>query len=145
MQAQASGSLSALLTSTPDGAPVAFGASPRQGLDLGAVSAAGARNANVYVARRLDGFVVQTKFGLIIQDQAHRLPSATVLASLAYADGVYTFWVDGVKLTTTPQIIQGLAKVGPVQAHRLEIQVPGSVTENNSQINAAIIFQIVPN
>jgi hypothetical protein len=42
-------------------------------------------------------------------------------------------------------LLQGQAKTGTTVMHRLEIEVPTSLTEKNSQLNNAIIFQVIPN
>jgi hypothetical protein len=146
MQSQSSGSVSAELSSTADGAAVALGPSGRQALDLGTVSyGTGARAANVQISKRADGFVVTTKFGLTIQDTSQRFSTAVVMASVAFADNIYGISVDGVRLATTPQVIQAQARVGPAQQHRLEIHVPASATEKNAQLHTLIVFQVVPN
>ena len=96
--------------------------------------------------RPLDGrFIVGTKFGLSIQDPSQRFSSAAVLASLALPDASFTLRLDGMKLETTPQVIQGQARLGMTFQHRLEIEVPTSLTEKNSQLQNAIIFQVIPN
>ena len=90
-------------------------------------------------------FVVRAKFGLRIQDNSQRFSTATLMASIAYPESVFKLRVDGVPMATTPQIIQARARLGQVVAHRLEIEVPVSATEKNSQFRNAILFQVVPN
>lgn len=142
LRAQSVGSVSVALTRAPDGAPL----SGQQVMDLGAVSyGTGARVANVTVNRQTDRFVVATKFGLTIQDSSGRFSSAAVLVSLANPESVYGFRVDGVKLATTPQLLQGRARIGPTLAHRLEIEVPVAASEKDSQFHNAIVLQVIPN
>ena len=142
LSAQSAGSVSVALSQAPDGAPL----SGQQVMDLGAVSyGAGARVANVNVNRRTDRFVVATKFGLTIQDPSGRFSSAAVLVSLAYPENVYGFWVDDVKLATTPQLLQGRARIGSTLAHRLEIEVPVAASEKDSQLHNAVVLQVIPN
>lgn len=146
MQAQSAGSVSVVITTAPDGAPLTAGASGPRSLDLGSVSyGTGARVSNVRVSRLADRFVVSTRFGLSIQDASRRFSSAAVLASIAHPESVHTIWVDNVKLATTPQIIQGQARLGPTLEHRLWIEVPASCTEKDSQLHNAVFFQVVPN
>jgi len=122
------------------------GASGQQVMDLGPVSyGAGSRVANVEVSKRGDGFVVTTKFGLVIQDPTGRSSSAAVLAYLAYPENLYRFWIDGVKLATTPQMVQAQARLGVTQGHSLQIEVPAASSEKNSQLQNVVIFQVVPN
>jgi hypothetical protein len=95
---------------------------------------------------KLDGrFVVSTKFGLSVQDPSQRFSSASVLAAMALPDALFVLRLDGMKLETTPQVVQGQARVGTTFQHRLEIEVPASVTEKNSHFQNGIIFQVVPN
>jgi hypothetical protein len=134
------------LTRAPDGAPMTAGASGQQVMDLGPVSyGAGSRVANVQVNKRADRFVVATRFGLLIQDPTGRALSAAVLVSLAYPESTYTFWMDGVRLATTPQTVQGQARLGVTQSHSLQIEVPAALSEKNSQLQNAVLFQVVPN
>ena len=147
LQTQAAGSVSVELIAAPDGPSLSGSPSGQQALDIGPVSyGAGARGGSVQVDRRGgQHFVVRAKFGLRIQDKSLRFSSATLLASIAYPDPVFNLWVDGVKMATTPQIIQPQARLGSVVAHRLEIEVPVSATEKNAQLRNAILFQVVPN
>jgi len=146
LRTQSAGSISVTLTRAPDGAPMTAASSGQQIMDLGAVSyGAGSRVSNVEVNKRTDRFVVATRFGLVIQDSTGRSSSAAVLAYLAYPENVYTFWIDGVKLATTPQMVQAQARLGVTQSHRLQIEVPATLSEKNSQLQNAVIFQVVPN
>ena len=132
--------------SAPDGAALTGGASGQRGLNLGTVShAGGAQSANVKVQKLPGRFVVSTRFGLSIQSGSQHASSATVLAALAVPDPAYTFRLDGITLETVPQLVQGQARIGPTIMHRLEIEVPTSLTEKNSQLHNAIIFQVIPN
>ncbi len=146
MQAQGQGSLTVAFVSAPEGAVLTGGGQGQAGLNLGTVSyVSGSRMANVQM-RRLEGrFIVGTQFGLSIQGPGQRFSSATVLASMAAPETLFTLRLDGLKLETTPQVIQGQARLGATFEHRLEIEVPTSLTEKNSQLQNAIIFQVVPN
>jgi hypothetical protein len=146
MQSQGQGSLSVAFVSAPDGAALVGGASGQRVLNLGTVSyAAGPRTPNVQTHARDGGFVVATRFGLSVQDPSQRFSSAAVLASMALPDPFFTLRLDGVRLGTTPQVIQGQVRVGITFEHRLEIEVPASLTEKNSQLENAILFQVIPN
>jgi len=135
-----------MLTSAPNGAAMTAGASGQQVMDLGPVSyGAGPRLANVEANKRPDRFVVTTRFGLVIQDPSGRFSSAAVLVSLAYSESMYTFWMDGVKLATTPQTVQAQARLGVTQSHSLQIEVPATLSEKHSQLQNAVVFQVIPN
>jgi len=146
MRSATEGTISVSFVSAPDGAALSGGNSGQRSLNLGIVSnASGAQTANVQVHKFPGRFVVSTKFGLSIQDGSQHATTATVLAALAAPDSAYTFRLDGITLQTAPQLLQGQARIGPTFMHRLEIDVPTSLTEKNSQLNNAIIFQIIPN
>lgn len=146
MKSATEGTISVSFVSAPDGAALTGGASGQRSLDLGTVShAAGALNRNVQVQKLPGRFTVSTKFGLSIQDGSQHATTATVLAALAIPDSSFTFRLDGITLQPAPQLLQNQARVGPTFMHRLEIDVPASVTEKNSQLHNAIIFQIIPN
>ncbi|HEU4416312.1 MAG TPA: hypothetical protein VFT65_16105 [Candidatus Angelobacter sp.] len=146
MQSQSQGAISVSFVSAPDGAALNGGASGQRSLNLGTVSrASGAQSANVQVQQFSGHFLVSTRFGLNVQDGSQHATSATILAALAVPDANYTFRLDGVTLETQPQLVQGQARVGSTFMHRLEIDVPASLTEKNSQLHNAIIFQIIPN
>ena len=146
MKSATEGTISVSFVSAPDGAALTGGASGQRNLDLGAVSpATGAQTPNVQVQKLPGHLLVSTKFGLSIQDGTQHASTATVLAALAVPDPSFTFRLDGITLQPAPQLLQNQARVGQTLIHRLEIDVPASVTERNSQLHNAIIFQIIPN
>jgi hypothetical protein len=146
MKSESEGSISVSFLSAPDGAALTGGSSGQRSLDLGAVSlASGAQAANVQVQKLPGRFVVSTKFGLSITSGSQRSSTATVLAALALPDPAFIFRLDGIILQPAPQLLENQARIGPTIIHRLEIDVPSSVTEKNSQLHNAIIFQIIPN
>lgn len=142
MQAQGAGGLAVSFVSLPDGAGVAG----QRTLDLGTVSYSGrSRTANVQVRTLADRLVVSTRLGLAVQDASRHYSNATLLASLAYPEGAHVLWLDGVRLATTPQVIQGNLPVNQTSAHHLEIEVPASLPEKDAAVHNSIIFQVVPN
>jgi hypothetical protein len=146
MKSATEGTISVSFVSAPDGAALSGGASGQRSLDLGPVSLSGGAQApNVQVQKLPGRFVVATKFGLSIQDGSQHSATATVLAALAVPDPSFTFRLDGITLQPAPQLLQDQARVGSTFIHRLEIDVPVSLTEKNSQLHNAIIFQIIPN
>lgn len=145
MRSQATGSLSVSLSGVPDGARMTGSSAAQNSLDLGSVSYAGhPMSANVDVQRSAGRFVVSTRFAMVVNGESH-IPAATVLAALAAPEPVFIVRIDGVKLGTTPQLIQGQARIGVTTQHRLEIEVPTSVTEKNSQLHNSIVFQVIAN
>jgi len=146
MKSASEGAISVSFVSAPDGAALTGGTSGQRGLNLGTVSlASGAQTANVQMQKLPGRFVVSTRFGMSIQAGPQTATTAAVLAALTVPDPVYTFRLDGITLQTVPQLLQGQARMGTIIMHRLEIEVPTSITEKNSQLNNAIIFQVIPN
>ena len=146
MKSETEGAISVSFTSAPGGAALTGGTSGQRSLNLGTVShAGGAQTANVQIQKLSGRFVVSTKFSLSIQDGSQHSTNATILAALAIPDPSFAYRLDGVTLGTIPQLVQGQARVGQTMLHRLEIEVPTSLTEKNSQLHNAIIFQVIPN
>ena len=142
MQSQATGGISVAFVSLPDGISV----TGQHAVDLGTVSYSNhSRTANLQVRTLGDRMVVSAKLGLALQDPSSHIASATLLASLAYPDSGHVLWLDGIRLGITPQVIQGQLPVGKTSSHRLEIEVPTSLTEKNAGLQNSIIFQVVPN
>ena len=146
MQSQGQGSITVSFIASPEGAALNGAAAGRGALNLGTVSySSGSRTPNVQMHHLEGRFVVSTRFGMNIQDSAQRFSTAAVLASMALPEPHFTLRLDGMKLETTPQVIQARVRIGDTLQHRLEIEVPTSLTEKNSQLQNAIIFQVVPN
>ena len=115
-------------------------------LDIGAVSySVGARSPHTQVRRLADRLVVTTEFGLSITDNSLHTASAMLLAATAFPDNVYTVSVDGVRLEATPQMVQASVPLGRTSVHRLQIEIPNTVTEKDSQFHNSIVFQVIPN
>jgi hypothetical protein len=146
MKSATEGAISVSFVSVPDGAALSGGTSGQRSLNLGSVSnTGGAQTANVQVQKLPGRFVVSTRFGLSIQAGSQTATTAAVMAALTVPDPAYTFRLDGITLQIVPQLLQGQARTGTTVMHRLEIEVPTSLTEKNSQLHNAIIFQVVPN
>ena len=112
-------------------------------LQLGAVSYAGARTANVEVRRHATSFVVATRFGLLVRGDPSQFQRAMVSASVN-AGSPYLVSLDGERLGPTPQIVMASAAVGTVSQHRLEIEVPNSLTEKSAVAPSVIQLEVVP-
>lgn len=127
LQVQREGAISVAFTDTVDGAALTAGRSGQRGLELGVLSYGGtSRVPNVQIRHLRDRFIVVTNLGLSIQDPTLHFSSASILASLASPDLYHVLWLDGVRLGTVAQLIQGNVRVGPASSHRLEIEVPTS-------------------
>jgi hypothetical protein len=145
MKAQATGTISLSLGNAPAGVPLKGGNSSQRSLDLGIVSYQnGSSSLNVGVQKLPASFVVSTKFAMTVQDSTGQVGSATIFAGLAAPD-VFIFRVDGFQMGTAPRLIQGQVKPGVTVQHLLEIEVPTSLTEKNSQLQNSILFQVIAN
>jgi hypothetical protein len=146
MRSQTTGSLSVNFSNAPSGAHLAGGTSGLGTLDLGAASyGGGAFASNVSIRKSHDRFTVSTNFGLTVQTNSSATATATVMAGLAAPERGFVLRLDGVTLGTTPQIMQGQIKLGVPTEHRLEIEVPNTLTEKDSQLHNAILFQVIAN
>jgi hypothetical protein len=146
MQTQGAGSISVVLAALPGGGPLVSELAGKGALDLGqAAYGAGSHLPNVEVRTLRDRMVVSTRFGLAVRDPSGHFASASVLASLAYSDSSRVLRLDGVRLSTVPQLIQAQARLGVTSSHRLEIEVPTLLTEKDAQMRNAILFQVIPN
>lgn len=115
-------------------------------LDIGAVSyGLGAKSPHTQVRRLTDRLVVTTEFGLSIADNSLQATSAMLLAATAFPENVYTVSVDGVRLQATPRMVQANVPLGRTSVHRLQIEIPNTVTEKDSQFHNSIVFQVIPN
>jgi hypothetical protein len=142
MKAQQEGGLTVAFVDLPDGPSIAG----KRALDLGNVCYAGhPRGSNVQLRPSTDRFVVSARFGLMIQDPSQHVDGATLLVALAYPDPLHVLWMDGVRLTTALQAMPGRYPVGKTSAHRLEIEVPTSLTEKDAAVHNSIVFQVIPN
>ena len=115
-------------------------------LDLGSVSyGVGSNSPRTKVGRLADRLVVTTDFELNIADNSLHAASAMLLAATAFPENVYVVSVDGVKLQATPQMVQASVPLGRSSLHRLQIEIPNTVTEKDSQFHNSIVFQVIPN
>jgi hypothetical protein len=145
MNAQASGTLAVQLINATNGVAMKGGNSSQRSMDLGTVSYQnGSSTLNVSVQKLSTSFVVSTRFGLEVDDPTGTVGTVTVLAGVAAPD-VFIFRVDGFQLGTSPQLIQAQVKPGGIAQHLLQIEVPTSLTEKNSQLQNTILFQVVAN
>jgi len=141
MKSQTEGGLSVAFIDLPEGP----GITGKRAMDLGSVSyASRSGSSNVHVQPSADRFVVSASFGLLVEDPSRQLAAATLLVGLAYPDPSHVLRIDGVRLTTALQAIPGRCPVGKTSAHRLEIDVPTSLTEKEAAVHNSLIFQVIP-
>ncbi|HYX53915.1 MAG TPA: hypothetical protein VE783_10735 [Candidatus Limnocylindrales bacterium] len=146
MRAQTLGTLSVSLVPAPDGAPLSGGNPAQRSLNLGTVSYNGLSTVpNVTVTTQVGSFLVTTRFAIAIQDATQQVSAATVLVGLAAPESFFTLRLDSLTLSPTPQVVQAQAKVGSTIEHRLDVQVPTSLTERNSQLQNTLLFQVIAN
>ncbi len=145
MNSQAAGTLAVQLVNAANGLAMKGVNASQRSMDLGTVSYQNVSSTlSLSVQKLSTSFVVSTRFGLEVDDPTGTVGTVTVLAGLAAPD-VFMFRVDGFQLGTTPQLIQSQVKPGGIVQHLLEIEVPTSLTEKNSQLQNTILFQVVAN
>lgn len=144
MRKQTEGAISIGFTGTTKGSQTGREAVGYGTLDIGTVSySVGAKSPHTQVRRLADRLVVTTEFGLSISSL--HAASAMLLAATAFPENVYTISVDGVRLQATPQMVQSNVALGRTSLHRLQIEIPNTVTEKDSQFHNSIVFQVIPN
>lgn len=144
MRKQTEGAISIGFTGTTKGSQTRREAVGYGTLDIGTVSySVGAKSPHTQVRRLADRLVVTTEFGLSISSL--HAASAMLLAATAFPENVYTISVDGVRLQATPQMVQSNVALGRTSLHRLQIEIPNTVTEKDSQFHNSIVFQVIPN
>jgi hypothetical protein len=112
---------------TAPGGPVVQSLGPGQAvLDLGVCSYFPQTNLNeADIQRQKDTFILSTKFGLRIGlSNGRHGGTAAVSAFLLTPSLVQTVWIDGVRLATTPRIIERQLSYGVITDHILKIAVP---------------------
>jgi hypothetical protein len=130
--------------------PVARGARVRsiagQGtLELGRMSyLSGASEEGVTIHRHVRTFTVSTRFGLMAGEPGMH-GTAKLMAVLTALNPAIRVAVDGVNLSTSPEVIQMAMKYGVVSEHQLEIEIPTSMPDAAAQVANAIAFQVIAN
>lgn len=128
----------------PKGAPVRSLAG--QGtLDLGRLSyLTGSTEEGVQVRRGKQTFTVATQFGLQVGPD-NMQGTAKLVGVLAQINPAIRVSIDGVSLSTAPQVIQVAVRFGVVTEHRLEIEIPVSMPDATAQVANAISFVVIAN
>ena len=130
--------------------PVAKGARVRsiagQGtLELGQMSYLnGTSEDGVSIHRRARTFTVSTRFGLLVGDGSMH-GTAKLVAVLTRIDPAIRVTVDGVSLSSSPEVIQMAIKYGVVTEHQLEMEIPTSMSGAAAQVANSIAFQVFAN
>ena len=130
--------------------PVAKGARVRsiagQGtLELGPMSYLnGSNQEGVNIQRHARTFTVSTRFGLLVGDSSMH-GSAKLVAVLTQVEPAIRVVVDGVRLSSSPEVIQMAISYGAVTEHHLEIEIPTSMSGAAAQVANSIAFQVFAN
>lgn len=144
MRGQGEGTISVSFVDLPAGSVTS--SSTGGVLNLGKVSyGALPRSSNVQVQTSGKRLLVTTRFGMNVQDSSLHVATATMLASLVSPDAAHILRLDGITLTVVPQVIQGRVQLGKISQHRLEIEVPTSLTEKDAELHNSIVFQVIAN
>jgi len=134
-------SISVSFVELPNGAPLMTGGSGRGELVMPPVAyGMGAPKAGVRVESRSSSFIVSSRFGLRINGPTG---TAVVSAFLLAPDPHCKYFLDGMQLSMTPQVVAPRTRFGAVTEHRLEVEVPVNMTLGAAANN--IGFTAVPN
>ena len=136
--------VSLTVVSLPDGAPL-LGSQGGWTLDLGGVSYAGIpATPNVAIERSSGSFVVSTEFGLMIRDPRQHSRTVSLLVFLDPVQSRVAIRIDGVTLQAAPQLLATHIPTSVVTRHRLEIEIPASLAEDEKSVVNGIEFSVVP-
>lgn len=143
---QTDGALSVNFFSLP-GSPRILAAQGSGVVDLGKVSyATGSNTPGVSVERMSRAFDVRTSVGLRIGNVGEMGGGTAMLKVwLESPADPYGIWLDGVRLTTQPAVVDEHAQVGVVTPHELRIRVPSSATDKQATLQTEISVQVIRN
>ena len=145
MKSEQQGAISVAFATPADG-PAPAGGLAQKTINLGVVSYGGEKSGpNVTLQKHPGSFVVSTTFDLSLQKGSPSSSSAAILASLAFPDPSFTLRVDGIRLESLPKVITPRSQLGVTSSHRLEIEVPTSLTEKNASFQNGVIILVIPN
>lgn len=114
-------------------------------LELGQMSYLnGASEDGVSIRRGMRTFTVSTRFGLLVGDSSMH-GTARMVAVLTHIEPAIRVTVDGVNLTSSPEVVQMAIKYGVVTEHQLEMEIPTSMPEIAAQVVNSIAFQVFAN
>lgn len=114
-------------------------------LELGRMSyLSGASEEGVTIRRHAHTFTVSTRFGLLVGDPAMH-GTAKLVAVLTQLTPAIRVAVDGVNLSTSPEVVGMSMKYGVVSEHQLEIEIPTSMPDAAAQVANSIAFQVFAN
>jgi hypothetical protein len=113
-------------------------------LDLGRVSKTAPAGGGVTIMPRGEGFVVATTFGISVADATGSGRPAALMAAYPARASAARIRIDGILLDSSARIVAPHLISGTVTTHRLEIEVPGEITEANAALLNTIQFTLVP-
>lgn len=114
-------------------------------LELGRMSyLSGATEDGVTIQRHGRTFTVSTRFGLQVGDSTMH-GTAKLVAVLTQLNPAIRVAVDGVRLSSAPEVIQMAIPYGVVTEHSLQMEIPTSMPDVAAQVANAIAFQVIAN
>ena len=114
-------------------------------LELGRMSyLSGASEEGVTIKRHARTFTVSTRFGLLVGEPAMH-GTAKLVAVLTQMTPAIRVSMDGVNLSTAPEVIGMALKYGVVSEHQLEIEIPTAMPDAAAQVVNSIAFQVFSN
>jgi len=136
-------SISVQLVSLAEGAALTGAAGGSWDLDLGDFSfTAAPRKPNVATRRLASSLLVSSEFGVLVSSSATGV-TATLLALLQSQQAKYSVRIDGILLESTPVPVASHLRTGVVTRHRIELELPVTLTEKEGRLSNAIQFSVV--
>lgn len=131
------------IVSLPGSATIIGGESGNGIMDVGRVSYFSSGLASKPTKKDKTSSTVTARFGIELMAPAGATGGTAMLSAyLAEPSKSCVYLVDGVRLTTAPQMISARLRYGVVSAHQLEIQVPTSAPAGEKR--ASIVWVATP-
>lgn len=131
------------LVSLPGGAEVIGGNSGVGTLDFGRISYFSPSYPRTATKKDSHALTTTAEFGLELEAPGSSPNGAAMLSAyLAEPSPNCAYLVDGIRLTTAPQVISAHVEYGTITEHRLEMKVPKSAPAGMKR--ASIIWTVTP-
>jgi hypothetical protein len=136
-------SISVQLMSLAEGVPFTGGGGGSWDLDFGTFSyTAMPRKTNAAIRQLPSSVVVSSEFGVQITSSGTG-GTATLLAVLQSSQPKYAVRIDGILLESIPVPVAPHLRTGIVSRHRIEVELPVTLTEKEGSLSNTILFSVV--
>lgn len=142
-EAGGEGQVTIRLVSVPGGVAVTGGGSGNGALNLGTVSYFSSAHSHRASKTTGNSITRTSEFGIELEARAPAATGAAMIsARLANPSPNCRYGIDGIRLTTAPQVISPRTRYGVITEHRLDIEVPQTAPPGMKR--ASIIWTVTP-